>query len=285
MTTPVTWTIAGGRVLGPAPFFVAGIVNCTPDSFYDGGHFFDPDQASEQSVALVDQGADIVDIGGESTRPFSRRVSAEEEKRRVLPVINRVLERRPRAVVSVDTYRAGVAAAALQAGAGIVNDVSACTFDPDLMQVVSEYRPGYVLMHSQGRPEDMQKDPSYDDVVGEVFSFFETRMNRLVQAGLPEERIVLDPGIGFGKLLEHNLRLLANIQTFFALGRPVYMGLSNKSTWGKLLDLGPDQRQTATQVATALMGAKGVPIHRVHEVADTVRTLRIVQALQEQEDG
>ncbi len=279
MHSPVTWRIAGGRVLGPALFLVAGIVNCTPDSFYDGGCFFDSEQAVGHSVALLDQGADIVDIGGESTRPFSQRIDAGEETGRILPVIQGVLEQRPKAVLSVDTYRSEVAVAALDAGAFIVNDVSACALDPQLLSVLAEYKPGYVLMHSQGRPEDMQKDPSYTDVVTEIHAFFTSHMNRLVRAGLPEDRIVLDPGIGFGKTLEHNLQLLANMDAFYSLGRPVYLGLSNKSTWGKLLDLGADERQTATQVATALMAAKGVPIHRVHEVLDTVRTLRIVQEI------
>lgn len=284
MHSPVTWTIAGGRVLGPAFFLVAGIVNCTPDSFYDGGWFFDSEQAVGHSVSLLDQGADIVDIGGESTRPFSRRIDAGEEAGRVLPVIQGVLEQRPEAVLSVDTYRSEVAIAALDAGALIVNDVSAWAFDPELLSVLAEYKPGYVLMHSQGRPEDMQKDPSYTDVVAEIYAFFTSHMNRLVRAGLPEDRIVLDPGIGFGKTLEHNLQLMANMDAFYSLGRPVYLGLSNKSTWGKLLDLGADERQTATQVATALMAAKGVPIHRVHEVLDTVRTLRIVQGICKREE-
>jgi dihydropteroate synthase len=284
MHSPVTWTIAGGRVLGPAPFFVVGIVNCTPDSFYDGGRFFDAEQAVGHALDLMDQGADIVDIGGESTRPFSQRIGADHEKNRILPVMQSVFEHRPKAVLSVDTYRSEVAAAALDAGALIINDVSACTFDPELLSVLVEYKPGYVLMHSQGRPEDMQKDPTYSDVVAEIYTFFETTMNQLVRAGLPEDRVVLDPGIGFGKTMEHNLQLLANMDAFYSLGRPVYLGLSNKSTWGKLLDLGTDQRQMATQVATALMAAKGVPIHRVHEVAYTIHTLRIVQEVCKREE-
>jgi dihydropteroate synthase len=285
MLRPVSWTIAGGRVLGPAPFFVVGIVNCTPDSFYDGGLYFDAGTGISHGLELLNQGADIVDIGGESTRPFSRRISADEESRRVLPVVHGILDQSPDAVVSIDTYRSGVAAQALQAGAQIVNDVSACAFDPELIRVLADYKPGYVLMHSRGRPEDMQKDPSYTDVVEEIYAFFETGLDRLIQAGVPQEHIVLDPGIGFGKLLEHNLELLANIHRFYALGRPVYMGLSNKSMWGKLLDVASHNRRTATQVATGLMAARGVPIHRVHEVEDTVRTLRIVQALHDHAGG
>ena len=282
---PVSWTIAGGRVLGPAPFFVVGIVNCTPDSFYDGGLCFDTGTAISHGLELLSQGADIVDIGGESTRPFSRRISAGEEGWRVLPVLHGIMDQAPDVVVSVDTYRAGVAAQALQAGAQIVNDVSACAFDPELIRVLADYKPGYVLMHSRGRPEDMQKDPSYTDVVEEIYAFFEAGLDRLVQAGVPQDHIVLDPGIGFGKLLEHNLELLANIDRFYALGRPVYMGLSNKSMWGKLLDIASQERPMATQVATGLMAARGVSIHRVHEVVDTVRTLRIVQSLHDHAGG
>ena len=282
---PVTWRIAGGRVLGPAPFFVVGIVNCTPDSFYDGGRFVDSGAGISRSLELLEQGADIVDIGGESTRPFSERISLEDERDRVLPVLSGVLDHKPQAVVSVDTYRARIADEALQAGAAIVNDVTACSLDPELIRVLADHQPGYVLMHSKGRPEDMQKDPWYSDVVGEVLSFFETGMDRLVQAGMPQECIVLDPGIGFGKLLKHNLELLANIEKFATLGRPIYMGLSNKSMWSKLLNLPLNERPMATQVATGLLAAKGVPIHRVHEVDDTLRTLRIVQALQEHAGG
>jgi dihydropteroate synthase len=285
MIRPVTWKIAGGRVLGPAPFFVVGIVNCTPDSFYDGGRCFDSQAGISHSLELLEQGADIVDIGGESTRPFSQRVSIECERDRVLPVLGGVLKQVPQAVISVDTYRAEVAAEALQAGATIVNDISACSLDPELIQVLVDYKPGYVLMHSRGRPENMQKDPSYRDVVGEIYTFFESTMNRLVQAGLPQECIVLDPGIGFGKLLQHNLELLANIEDFYALDRPIYMGLSNKSMWSKLLNVALNDRCMATQVATGLLAAKGVPIHRVHEVDHTVRTLRIVQAMQEEAKG
>ena len=281
MPESVTWTVAGGRVLGPAPFFVVGIGNCTPDSFYDGGRYLQQDQAVAHGLELLQQGADMVDVGGESTRPFSQRISAQEEKGRVCPVIERIKEAAPEAMLSVDTYRAEVARQALQAGAVVVNDVSACSLDPELKDVLTEYQPGYVLMHAQGRPEDMQKDPSYTDVVDEVFSFLEEGLNALVRAGLPEECVVLDPGIGFGKLLVHNLTLLANIQSFTRLGRPLYMGLSNKSMWSKLLDVPAQKRQNATQVGTALSAEQGVPIHRVHEVRDTVHTLRIVQALRD----
>jgi len=182
-------------------------------------------------------------------------------------------------VVSVDTYKARVADEALAAGAVIVNDISACRFDPGLMDVLARRRPGYVLMHSQGRPGTMQQAPRYDDVVGEIMGFFEERLTALTRAGLPEANIVLDPGIGFGKLLEHNLAILRGLERFGALGRPLYVGLSNKSLWGQLLGLEPGQRRTATAVATGLLVARGVLAHRVHDVASARQAGLIATAM------
>jgi dihydropteroate synthase len=197
----------------------------------------------------------------------------------VLPVIRGLLKAKPESVLSIDTYKAEVARDALEAGVVIVNDVSGFSFDPLLKDVVIQYKPGYVLMHTSARPETMQDNPRYNDIVGELLDYFARKMNWLVSAGLPEDRIVIDPGIGFGKTLEHNLAILRNIDRFFALGRPVYMGLSNKSLWGDLLDLPKDERGSATQVATALLAARGVGIHRVHDVGACRKTLRIVQAM------
>ena len=279
MNDTETWTVASGRVLDLNPYCIVGIVNVTPDSFYDGGLFFRQDEAVDQTLRLFEQGAAVVDIGGESTRPFSERIDAREELRRVMPVISRVQASLPEACLSVDTYKSEVAARVLEAGVAMINDVSACRFDPALIDVLVSYQPGYVLMHSLGRPEEMQKDPRYRDVVDDIHAFFEARMNDLVKAGLAEEHIALDPGIGFGKFLEHNLRLLQQIDRFFDLGRPMYLGLSNKSMWEKLLGLPSGKRQTATQVATALLAAKGVRVHRVHEVELTRQTLEIVRNL------
>ena len=287
-----TWHVSGGRVLGPAPFLVAGIVNVTPDSFFDGGRYLDPAAATDQGRALAAAGAHILDVGGESTRPGAQTVSEADELARVLPVV-RDLARLPASsvegqsldgvggvpLVSVDTYKATVAAEALAAGAVIVNDVSACRFDPGLMDVLAQHKPGYVLMHSLGRPGTMQQDPRYGDVVAEVLDFFEERLRALTRAGLPEANIVLDPGIGFGKLLEHNLALLRGLERFGALGRPLYVGLSNKSLWGKLLGLEPGERQIATAVATGLLVARGVLVHRVHDVAAARQAALIATAM------
>lgn len=274
-----TWTLKGGKVLGPAPFFIAGIVNVTPDSFYDGGTHEDEHSGVAHGLDLARQGAAILDVGGESTRPYADQVSEAEELNRVIPVIRGLAEADHESVISVDTYKAKVAASALEAGADIINDVSAFRFEPELLDVVAEYKPGYVLMHSLGRPEDMQDEPRYDDVVGALLAFFEERLTVLDKAGLPMNRVTLDPGIGFGKTLEHNLSILKNIERIMALGFPVFMGLSNKSMWQGLLGLAVGERQNATQVATAVLAAKGVPIHRVHEVALTQQTLTIVREL------
>lgn len=283
-----SWTVSGGRVLGPAPFLLAGIINVTPDSFYDGGLHVEPASAVFQGRGLAEQGAHILDVGGESTRPGAQAVPEAEELARVVPVVRelaglpgRDMDGLPGAfpVLAVDTYKAGVAAAALDAGAVIVNDVSACRFDPALMDVLAQHRPGYVLMHSQGEPRTMQQNPRYGDVVDDILAFFEERLGALTRAGLPEANIVLDPGIGFGKLLEHNLAILRGIERFGRLGRPVYMGLSNKSLWGTLLGLGPQERQLATSVATALLVARGVLVHRVHEVAASRQASQVALAL------
>lgn len=283
-----TWHVSGGRVLGPAPFFLAGIVNVTPDSFFDGGRYLEPEAALDQGRELARAGAHILDVGGESTRPGAQAVSEEQELARVIPVV-RELGRLPLAcldglagafpLISVDTYKARVADEALHAGACIVNDISACRFEPGLLDVLAQHKPGYVLMHSLGRPGTMQEDPRYLDVVGEILRFFEERLGVLVKAGVPEANIVLDPGIGFGKLLEHNLAILRGMERFGSLGRPLYVGLSNKSLWGGLLGLGPGQRQTATAVALGLLVARGVLVHRVHDVAQARQAALVATAM------
>lgn len=276
----VTWTVIGGRVLGPAPFFVMGIVNVTPDSFSDGGLHATPEAAVAHALELAAQGADILDIGGESTRPFAEPLPLAEELSRVLPVINGVLAGGAvLPAVSVDTYKAEVARQALEAGAAIINDVSACAFDPGLLDVVAQLKPGYVLMHSLGRPKTMQMEPRYDDVVADVCAFFDSRLAMLAKAGLPEDRVVLDPGIGFGKTLAHNVALLRNIGKFLSFGRPVMAGLSNKSFLGGLLGVGLTDRALPTQVATALAFARGAAIHRVHRAGDARITLKLAAEL------
>ncbi len=283
MSADGLWILKGGREFRPAPFCVYGIVNVTPDSFYDGGQHETTEAAVQHGRRLVDDGAHILDIGAESSRPYAAPVSLEEELARVLPVVDGLKGLRDVAglpvPLSVDTYKAATAAAVLDAGADIINDISACAFDPALRDVVAQYRPGYVLMHSLGKPGTMQDAPTYADVVDDILAFFEREMAALTAAGLPEGHIVLDPGIGFGKTMEHNFDILRHIERFSTLGRPVFMGLSNKSLFGALLGLAPHERGTATQVATALLAGRGVRYHRVHDVVATVHTLRLVAAM------
>lgn len=261
------WKIAGGRVAETErPYGIMGILNLTPDSFFDGGLAADP---VEKAGALLLDGADIIDIGAESTRPGADAVCAGEEIARLGPLAE-IRKRHPAAVISVDTRNSRTARHALEAGADIINDVSACcSHDPGLLDVVCQFRPGYVLMHSQGSPRDMQKNPCYDDVVGDISRFFEHGLARLTAAGLPEDRIALDPGIGFGKTAADNVRLMASVGEFLRFGRPLLVGLSMKSLFGALLDLQPGEREGATSVCCALLWERGVFWHRVHKVKST----------------
>jgi dihydropteroate synthase len=243
-----------------------GIVNVTPDSFSDGGQFLDPNRAIDQALQLVGEGADIVDVGGESTRPGAEPVSAEAEVRRVAPVIAGIVQRSD-VLISIDTYKASVARAAIAAGAGIVNDVSGLSLDPGMIDLLAETEVGYVCMHMQGTPQTMQHDPHYDDVVREVCEFFEQRLCELEQAGVSRDRVVLDPGIGFGKTAEHNLQLLHNIAALRSLGRPVLIGHSRKRFLKRLLGRAVDERQAGTVGISIAVASQRADIIRVHDVA------------------
>jgi len=261
---------------------VMGIVNVTPDSFSDGGLFLDPDRAAEHALELEAQGADLVDIGGESTRPGSDPVSVDEELRRVLPVLER-LQGRIGIPISIDTRRAEVAAKALAAGAHLVNDVSACS-DPAMVEVLLEYQAPVILMHMKGEPKTMQKAPHYEDVVGEVSSFLARRAEEVERAGVPRERIVIDPGIGFGKRFQDNLELLDHIDKFRALGYPVLVGASRKRFLGELLDAPTERRLFGSLAVAAHCYHRGVEIVRVHDVEPTVQLFRVLDALEHPED-
>ncbi|MEG2173608.1 MAG: dihydropteroate synthase [Desulfovibrionaceae bacterium] len=278
-TTQQTWFLKGGKAFEPAPFGIMGIVNVTPDSFFDGGTHADTESAVQHATRLVQEGAHILDLGAESSRPHAKPVSPQEEQARLLPVLESVRARHPEVLLSVDTFHADTAARALDAGADIINDISACMVEPALREVLAHYKPGYVLMHSQGKPETMQQSPQYTDVVDEVLRFFEHHLHVLTQAGLPADRIVLDPGIGFGKYVQHNVELLKNIDRFMVLGRPVLVGISMKSFLGDVLNLPVQERADATQVMTALLAEKGVAYHRVHHVSATRHSLALVQAM------
>ncbi len=280
------------RVCG-ARAAIMGIVNVTPDSFSDGGRFLDPDVAVAHGIELAEQGADVLDVGGESTRPGAAPVPADEELRRVVPVVERIAAATT-VPVSIDTTKAAVARAALDAGATIVNDVSAGRSDPEILGVTAEAGAGYVVMHMQGEPRTMQADPRYDDVVTQVGDFLADRIAVARAAGVAEGAIAADPGIGFGKTVEHNLRLLAGLPALAErVGVPVLVGTSRKTFVGKVLaragaasaDLPVDQREEGTLATVVWAVERGASIVRVHDVLPAVRAVRLLDALHSADVG
>jgi dihydropteroate synthase len=274
------------RVCG-ARAAVMGIVNVTPDSFSDGGRFLVPDAAVAHGIELAEQGADVLDVGGESTRPGAAPVPAAEELRRVVPVVER-LAATTTVPLSIDTTKAAVARAALDAGATVVNDVSAGRSDPEILGVAAEAGAGYVVMHMQGEPRTMQADPRYDDVVAQVGDFLAERIEVARTAGVAEGALAADPGIGFGKTVEHNLRLLAGLHALAErVGVPVLVGTSRKTFVAKVLaragtasgDLPVDQREEGTLATVVWAVERGASIVRVHDVLPAVRAVRLLDAL------
>jgi dihydropteroate synthase len=256
-------------------FTIMGVVNVTPDSFSDGGRFLDAAAAVDHGRELAAQGAAILDVGGESTRPGADPVSLEEELRRVLPVVEGLAGV---ARVLIDTSKTAVAAAALEAGADYVNDVTAFRGDPALAGLVAERDVDCCLMHMLGTPRTMQDDPRYDDVVADVKAFLEARMAYAVGEGVAEQRIMLDPGIGFGKTVEHNLELIRRLDEIAALGRPVVFGVSRKSFLGKLTGRELGERAVATAAANVLALERGATVFRVHDVPETLDALTVAAA-------
>jgi dihydropteroate synthase len=258
---------------------VMGIVNVTPDSFFDGGRFAGIEAAVAHGLTLVEQGADLLDIGGESTRPGAVPVSLEEELRRVVPVVEQ-LSTRTTVPLSVDTYKAETARACLASGARIVNDITGLAGDPAMPEVVRGARAGVILMHMQGTPATMQDQPQYTDVAGDIGRFFEARLQALADLGIPNEQVVLDPGIGFGKTVDHNLELLARLEELQRLGRPVCLGVSRKGFLGKVLGRPVDQRLAGSLAAVLYaMGHGAAQIVRVHDVAETRDAVRLFEAI------
>jgi dihydropteroate synthase len=262
----------------PRPALVMGIINVTPDSFSDGGKFLDADTAIVHGLKLVEQGADILDIGGESTRPNAEPVGEDEELRRVIPVIEQ-LAPQIKIPISIDTMKPAVARAALAAGASIINDVAANRSDDAMWQIVSEYRAGYIAMHAHGSPPAMQINPACEDIVRDVEQFFQERLEQLNAGGISSGQIVFDPGIGFGKTLEQNLALLANLASFTKLRRPLLLGVSRKSFMGKLLGAEVNERLPASLACATLAVAAGVQFIRTHDVAETISAVRMAEAV------
>ncbi len=255
----------------PLPLWM-GIVNVTPDSFSDGGEFLDPRRAIDHALDLVEQGADLLDIGGESTRPYSDRVAPEEELRRVIPVVE-ALASMIDLPLSIDTSKALVAREAMAAGAEIINDVTGLTGDPAMLEVAIESQAGLCVMHMQGTPQTMQDNPQYDNVTREIADYLSQRRDSLLAAGIPLERICLDPGIGFGKSHEHNLELMQGCRTFHQLGCPLLVGHSRKGFLGKLLGDKEQDRSWATLGGAISLARQGVQVIRLHEIRPTREAL------------
>jgi dihydropteroate synthase len=273
------WHLADQSLALASRPLVMGIVNVTPDSFSDGGYYASTEEAVAHGTRLAEQGADILDIGGESSRPGAQPVTADEELRRVLPVV-RELAVRVTAPLSVDTTKATVAEACLAAGAKIINDITALRGDPAMAAVARAAGAGVILMHMQGTPATMQNAPHYDDVMSEIALFFETRLQALEQMGIGSQRVVLDPGIGFGKTAVHNLEILARCGELQRLGRPVCLGVSRKGFLGKMLDRPVQQRLAASLAALCYaMGRGAAQLLRVHDVAQTCDAVKVFEAI------
>jgi dihydropteroate synthase len=273
----------------------AGIINVTPDSFSDGGLYAEPPEAVRHALELYDEGAAILDLGGESTRPGASCAGEEEEQARLLPVLEELAagrDSRKSAVapspspflffplLSIDTWRASTAGLLLEKGADIINDISGGLFDPAMDEVLATFRPGYILGHCPEKPRDMQKAPRYSNALEEIYAWFSTRLEALDKAGLPPEHVVLDPGLGFGKTLEHNLEILRGLERLHSLGRPLCLGISRKSFFGDLLGLRQGrERDEATRILVALLAARGVRIHRVHDVGGAMLALKLARSV------
>jgi dihydropteroate synthase len=257
---------------------VMGVLNVTPDSFSDGGLFFETDRAVEHGITMVQEGADFIDVGGESTRPFSKPLSSEEELSRVIPVIE-AIAREVSVPVSIDTCKGSVAKEALKAGASIINDISALRLDPEMASVAAEAGVPVIMMHMKGTPEDMQKNPVYGDLISEIKDFLDGAVQRAIKAGISEDLTLVDPGIGFGKTFDHNLLIIKNLASFSSLGRPILIGTSNKAFIGQILGKDARERVTGTMATVAAAAMNGANIVRVHKVKEAVETVKVVDAI------
>jgi dihydropteroate synthase len=259
--------------------YIMGILNVTPDSFSDGGLHFEKSNAVDRAMKMVDDGADIIDIGGESTRPGAEPVSIEEELDRTIPVIEALSARIP-IPISIDTYKSEVAKRALTAGASMVNDISGLRFDPAMSGIVSDFKIPVVIMHIKGMPRNMQAHPSYEALIPEIMDYLRKSMQIAVQKGVAEDMIILDPGIGFGKTFDHNLQIINRLHEFTKLEKPILIGPSRKSFLGKILeDLPPEQRLEGTAAAVTASIMKGAHIIRVHDVKEMSRVARVADAI------
>jgi dihydropteroate synthase len=257
---------------------VMGILNVTPDSFSDGGCFLEKDKAIAQGMKMVEEGADLIDIGGESSRPGAKRISDKEEKKRILPVLSS-LRKKTKVLISVDTYKSSVAEAAIKEGADLINDISALRFDPKLKEVIAKYQVPVVLMHMKGTPRTMQKNPSYQNLIAEMIEFLRKQIEVAEKSGISREKVIVDPGIGFGKTVAHNLEIIRRLREFKSLGRPVLLGPSRKSFIGLTLNLPVSERLEGTLATLAYAVAQGVDLVRVHDVKEAKRIIKMTEEI------
>lgn len=256
-----------------------GILNVTPDSFSDGGRYFQKDQAIKRAIEMAEEGADIIDIGGESTRPGSEPVSLEEELQRTVPIIRELVKLIP-TPLSIDTYKAEVARQALDAGASMINDISGLGFDEEMVSVASNYKVPVVIMHIKGRPKDMQSNPTYEALIPEMLDYFRQKITFALEAGVDEGRIIIDPGIGFGKTFNHNLEILRELRSFTVFQRPLLVGASRKAFIGAILGgLPVGQRLEGTLATSVVAVLNGANILRVHDVKENLRAVKIADAI------
>src|SRR4030043_1130831 len=255
--------------------YIMGILNVTPDSFSDGGLYFDKSSAIERAYQIVEEGADIIDIGGESTRPGSEPISIKEELKRTIPVIE-AISKKIKVPISIDTYKSEVAKVALDAGASMVNDISGLRFDPKMTDVVSEFKVPVVIMHIKGKPQDMQQNPVYEALIPEIMDCFRMGIKIATGAGISEDKIIIDPGIGFGKTFAHNLEIINNLYEFTLLEKPILIGTSRKAFIGKILGEVPaTERLEGTAAAVAISIVNGANVVRVHDVKETVKVAKV----------
>ena len=257
---------------------IMGILNITPDSFYDGGFYFEKDAALRRIETMVKEGADIIDVGGMSTRPGSLPISPEEEVTRIIPMIE-YIKKNYDILISADTYRSGVANKAIDAGAQIINDISGLSMDPQMAKVIAERGVSVVIMHIKGTPENMQKNPEYENVMDEIYDYLEEKTVMATGSGIKPEKIIIDPGIGFGKTLEHNLEIINKVKELKVLGYPVLIGASRKSFIGNVLDLPVEERLEGSIAAAVYSVINGVNILRVHDVKETVRAVKVAKCI------
>ena len=270
---------SGGKQLPLGQYTVImGIINYTPDSFSDGGAYQSVRHATESALEMIENGAEIIDIGGESTRPGAEPIPESVELKRTIPIISALRKKSP-VWISIDTYKSSIARAALDAGADIINDISGLQFDYTMPQIAAEYNVPVIVMHILGEPRNMQKNPVYSNVVKEIYRYFEERIQSLVENGVAEDKIILDPGIGFGKTVEHNLQLINNLHSFAKLNKPLLIGPSRKSFIGKILNVEVDDRVEGTGAAVCISIVRGAHIVRVHDVKAMSRIARLTDAL------